>query len=306
MRRLDKAFLAFFRRLKANEKPGYPRFKARGRFDSWTYPAHGDGARLLDGRLPLQHIGTVKARQHRPIEGVLKTLQIKNEAGKWFVIASCDVGETPAPRAEDSALGIDVGLEYFLSTDKGEHLENPRYHKQALRRLQVAGRAVSRKRKGGNNRRKAIARLRSTHAKVSNKRRDHHHKVARDLVSRYAFIAAESLTVRNMVRNRRLSRSISDAGWGQFLNILRAKAESAGTVFVEVPPQGTSQACSGCGAVVRKALSERRHNCPDCDLSLQRDVNAARNILALGRARMEPVGLNVAHERERAPRSRLL
>lgn len=295
MRRLDKAFQAFFRRVKAGEKPGYPRFKARGRFDSWTYPSHGDGARLLDDQLRLQHVGLVKVRQHRPVDGAVKTVQVKNEAGKWFVIASCDIGDAPPPRASDTAVGIDLGLEYFLSTDQGEHVDNPRYQKEALRQLRVAGRCVSRKRKGSRNRRKAAARLRAIHAHVANKRRDHHHKVARSFVSRYAFIAAESLTVRNMVRNRRLSRSISDAGWSQFLNILRAKAESAGSVFVEVPAQGTSQACSGCGAMVRKALSVRTHECPECALILQRDVNAARNILALGQARMEPARLNVAH-----------
>ncbi|ABA56914.1 transposase [Nitrosococcus oceani ATCC 19707] len=294
MRRLDKAFQAFFRRIKAGEKPGYPRFKARGRFDSWTYPAHGDGARLLDGQLRLQHVGLVKVRQHRPVEGAVKTVQVKNEAGKWFVIASCNIGDGPAPRAEDTSVGLDVGLAYFLSTDQGEHVDNPRYQKEALRQLRIAGRAVSRKRKGGRNRAKAVARLRAIHARVANKRRDYHHKVARDLVSRYAFIAAESLTVSNMVRNRRLSRSISDAGWRQFLNILRAKAESAGSVWVEVPPQGTSQACSGCDTLVRKSLSVRQHHCPECGLRLQRDVNAARNILARGQARMEPVRLNVA------------
>ncbi|ADJ29402.1 RNA-guided endonuclease InsQ/TnpB family protein [Nitrosococcus watsonii] len=293
MRRLDKAFQAFFRRIKAGGKPGYPRFKARGRFDSWTYPAHGDGAWLLNGKLRLQHLGVVKVRQHRPVEGTVKTVQLKNEAGKWFVVASCDVGAAPPPRASETAVGIDVGLEYFLSTDQGEHVDNPRYQKEALRQLRVAGRAVSRKKKGSRNRRKAVARLRAVHAHVANKRRDHH-KVARDLVSRYAFIAAESLTVRNIVRNRRLSRSISDAGWRQFLNILRAKAKSAGSVLVEVPPQGTSQACSGCGAMVRKALSVRMHQCLECGLILQRDVNAASNILARGPARMEPVQLNVA------------
>ncbi|ADJ29633.1 RNA-guided endonuclease InsQ/TnpB family protein [Nitrosococcus watsonii] len=294
MRRLDKAFQAFFRRIKAGEKPGYPRFKARGRFDSWTYPAHGDGARLLHDQLRFQHVGLVKVRQHRPVEGAVKIVQVKNEAGRWFVIASCDIGDGPAPRAEDTSVGLDVGLEYFLSTDQGERVNNPRYQKEALRRLRIAGRAVSRKRKGGRNRAKAVARLRAIQARVANKRRDHHHKVARDLVSRYAFIAAESLTVRNRVRNRRLSRSISDAGWRQFLNILRAKAESAGSVLVEVPPQGISQACSGCGAVVRKALSVRTHKCPACSLRLQRDVNAARNILARGQARLESVRLNVA------------
>ncbi|QBQ54019.1 RNA-guided endonuclease InsQ/TnpB family protein [Nitrosococcus wardiae] len=295
MRRLDKAFQAFFQRIKTGDKPGYPRFKARGRFDSWTYPAHGDGARLLDGKLRLQHIGVVRVRQHRPAQGTIKTVQIKIEAGKWFVIASCEIGDAPPPRTEDTAVGIDVGLEHFLSTDQGEHVDNPRYQKEAWRRLRVVGRVVSRKKKGSRNRGKAVSKLRSIHARVSNKRRDHHHKVARDFVSRYAFIAAESLTVKNMVRNRRLSRSISDAGWSQFLNILRAKAESAGSVFVEVPPQGTSQACSGCGAVVQKALYVRQHRCPECGLSLQRDVNAARNILARGQARMEPVWLNVAH-----------
>lgn len=292
MRRLDKAFAAFFRRAKAGDKPGYPRFKARGRFDSIEYPSYGDGIRLNGSKLRVQHVGVVKAKVHREIVGTVKMATLKCEAGKWYVILSCDLGDKPVLASQAPAVGIDVGLESFLTTSDGEHVANPRFQKDSLRNLRVLSRSVARKRKGGANRRKAIKRLAACHAHVRNRRRNHHHKTALSLVRRYGVIAVEGLRVSNMLKNHRLARAVADAGWSQFVGILTHKAESAGVKVVEVNPAYTSQECSHCGAVARKLLSERWHKCA-CGCSMHRDHNAARNILARGLARTGPVGRNV-------------
>jgi putative transposase len=294
MRRLDKAFAAFFRRAKAGEKPGYPRFKGRDRFDSIEFPAYGDGIRLIGSKLRVQHVGMIKVKLHRAIEGEIKTVTLKREAGKWYATFSCDLGPVEVEPSTNPPVGIDVGLESFLTTSDGDRESNPAYQKTALPELRRAQRALARKRKGGKNRRKSKHKVAKIHARVARLRREHHHRVALKLVRRYGFIAAESLSVKDMLKNDRLARAISDAGWSGFLLTLRSKAESAGVVYVEVDARGTSQHCSGCGAEVRKDLSVRRHDCPHCGLSLHRDENAARNVLARGLlARTGPVGGNV-------------
>lgn len=281
MRKLDKAFAAFFRRVKAGEKPGYPRFKGPNRFDSIEFPSHGDGIRLAGNRLRVQHVGTVRVKLHRPVEGTIKTVTLKREAGKWYVVVSCELPDVPILPTDKPPVGIDVGLEKFLTTSDGEQEPNPRYLKDALPELRRAGRAVARKKRGGSNRRKATRRLAKVHARVKNLRREHHHKTALKLVRRHGFIAVESLSVKNMLRNDRLSRAISDAGWSGFLLTLRSKAESAGVAFVEVNARGTSQTCPDCSQVVRKDLSQRWHSC-ECGCSLDRDEASARVILARG------------------------
>jgi putative transposase len=234
MRRLDKAFANFFRRVReGNDKPGYPRFKGRDRFDSFTFPAYRDGVRLKGDRLYVQNVGKVRVKLHRPVEGTIKTVTLKREAGKWYAVFSCVLPDVPVADNGKPAAGIDVGLEAFLTTSDGEREPNPRYLQEALPRLRRAGRAVSRKKKGGKNRRKAVRRLARIHARVCNLRREHHHQIALRLVRRYGFIAAESLNVRGMLRNGRLSRAIADAGWAGFLLTLRGTAESAGVRFVE-------------------------------------------------------------------------
>jgi putative transposase len=290
MRRLDKAFQAFFRRLKSGHTPGYPRFKARDRFDSIEFPAHGDGVRLRGARLRVQHIGLIRVRLHRPVEGTLKTLTLKRDANKWYVIASCDLGEISVAPSENPPVGIDVGIESFLTTSNGDHEPNPAYLKTALPELRRRQRAVSRKLKGSANRRKAVTRVATFHASVRNLRKEHHHHVALKLTRRYGFIAVERLNIKGMLKNHRLSRAIADAAWGGFLATLRHKAERAGVTVVEVNARGTSQRCSGCGRVVKETLAERWHAC-DCGVSLHRDHNATREILAL--ARMEPAGTNM-------------
>jgi len=280
LRRLDRSFQAFFRRVKAGEKPGYPRFKAADRFDSFTFPSHGDGARLTDNRLRVQHIGVIRVKLHRPIEGEIKTLSLKREADKWFVIATAALPAAPKLGNINPPVGIDVGLEHFLSTSDARHVANPKFLRSDLPALRRSSRSVSRKKKGGTNRRKAVKRLRKWHAHIANLRREHAHKTANFLLDRYGMIAVERLNIRGMVRNNRLARAISDAGWNQFITILKSKAENAAVEIVEVDPKGTSQECSGCGATVLKKLSVRIHRCNSCGLTLHRDVNAARNVLS--------------------------
>ncbi len=307
MRRQKKSFANFFRRLKSGEKPGYPRFKGRDFFNSIEFPSHGDGIRLQGNRLRVQHVGVIRVQLHRDVEGTIKTLAVKREAGKWFLVVSCDRGDVVVAPSVNPPVGIDVGLASFLTRSDGSKAEpNPRYLKTALPELRRKGRAVARKRKGGKNRRKAVKMLAKAHARVKNLRSDHHHKVALKLVHRYGLIAVERLGIKNMLKNDRLARAISDVAWGNFLLTLRSKAESAGVAFVEVNARGTSQECSECGQVVPKDLSQRWHSC-SCGCSLDRDENAARNILARGlQAWTGPAGLNVAECRKRASRSRRL
>jgi len=281
LRRLDKSFKAFFRRVKSGEVAGFPRFKGRDRFDSITFPTYGDGIKIKGGRLYVQNVGLLKIKIHRVLKGEINTVTIKRECGKWYVVFSNTVEIKPLP-VSDRTVGIDVGLESFAVTSDGEYIENPRYLREAEVVLRVAQRSVSRKKKGSNNRRKAVRLLAKKHLRVKRQRADFAHKVADNLVKNYGRIAVEDLRIKNMVRNHHLARSISDAGWGQFVSILSYKAEYAGREFVQVNPNGTSQICSGCGATVKKSLSTRVHNCPACGLSLNRDFNAALNIKRLG------------------------
>ena len=293
IRKLDKAFKAFFRRVASGASPGHPRFKAQDRFHSIEFPTYGDGVGLKNSRLRIRHVGTIKIKQHRPIEGKIKTATLKREGDKWFVVFSCDLGVCQVPPNGQPAIGIDVGLTAYLTTSDGDKEPNPRYLKRELPVLRRQSRAVSRKQKGGKNRKKAVRRLRTVHTKIRNLRHDHRHKLSLDLCRRYGFIAVEGLNIKGMLGNRWMSRAIADAAWGEFLATLKYKAESAGAEVVEVNPKGTSQECSDCGQEVKKSLSVRVHRCPHCGLVLNRDENAARNILARALlARAGPAGVN--------------
>lgn len=283
--RVDRSFQSFFRRIKAGGSPGYPRFRSARRYDSITFEV-GHGARLFAGDVRLHGVGSVRFLAHREVEGEPKTAIIKREAGRWYVIV---VADTPAELLPETrrAVGVDVGLASFAVYSTGEAVEAPRLLRAGERRLRIAQRRVARRVKGSKGRRKAIQLLQRAHAHVRDQRRDFHHKVSRDLVNHFDLIAVEDLQVRNMVRARPFAKSISDAGWSSFRRILTDKAANAGRVVVAVNPSGTSQACSGCGALVSKRLSERTHACPHCGLTLDRDHNAARNILEAGLALAE-------------------
>ncbi len=280
---LDKAFDAFFRRVKAGEKPGYPRFKGRNRWHSFGFKENGNGFRLDGRRLKLSGIGRVAVRWHRPIEGQIKTLRISKKAGKWFASFSCVVDDpTPLP-ATGKDVGIDVGLASLITTSEGEKVPHPRFYRKAQRRLQVAQRRVARRTKGGKNRRKAIVRLQRQHERIGNQRKDYLTKLALTLVERYDRIALEDLTITRMVHGN-LAKSILDAGWGYLVQRLTHKAASAGRAVVLVDPRNTSKLCSsGCGHVFETLwLADRWVDCPRCGLSLDRDHNAAINILNRG------------------------
>lgn len=282
LRRVDRTLRAFFTRIKTGQKAGYPRFKSRRRFDSYTFPAYGDGCRLrANGRLYLQGVGEVKVKLHRPVVGDIKTVTVKRECGRWYACFSVECASAPLPPT-DQAVGVDVGLLAFAALSDGSLVENPRHARKAQTQLRRAQRKVARRKKGGHRRRKAVALLARAHLRVANQRRDFHHKVARSLVNTYGLIAVEDLNVKGLAGGM-LARSVHDAGWGAFLTTLAHKAEEAGRVLVRVNPNGTSQVCSQCRSLpdVPKTLADRIHRC-SCGAVLDRDVNAARNILRLG------------------------
>ncbi len=319
--RLDKTYQAFFRRVQAGEKPGYPRFQGRNRYHSFTYKEFGNGARLDNGYLVLSKIGRIAVHWSRPVEGTIKTVTITQEADGWYVCFSCvDVPARPLPLTGQET-GIDVGLKVFLVTAAGEVVENPRHYRRAERELKKAQRRVSRRKKGSKRRRKAVQVLAKKHQKVRRQRHDFHHKTALGLVRQYDTIYLEDLQVSNLRRRPApvpdgtggyvhngasakagLNTSIQDAGWSSFRQILTCKAEWAGKRVEAVPPAYTSQDCSSCGERVQKSLSVRTHVCTNCGLILDRDENAARNIQWLGQSlrglaaiaagmNREPVGL---------------
>lgn len=288
LKRLHLAFDGFFRRVKNGMKPGFPRFKGKDRYDSFTFPQiarngsmHAGGIDLTErGRLQIHGIpGEIKVIWHRDMCGKPKTATFKREGKHWYVIFAC--GEVPLEEREKTgqACGIDVGLESFAVLDDGTVIANPRHLRKAERDIKIASRRVNKKRsKRSGRRRKAVTRLSAVHRGVASRRRDHHHKSARGIVRRYDRIAIEDLNVAGLARSM-LSKSVHDAGWSQFLNILSSKAEGAGCEVVKVNAAGTSQECAACGQTVPKDLSVRVHRC-SCGFVASRDVNAAMNIRA--------------------------
>ncbi|MGE2813759.1 RNA-guided endonuclease InsQ/TnpB family protein [Mycobacterium heidelbergense] len=308
LRRLNRAFDAFFRRVKAGETPGYPRFKGRARFESVEWPRDADGCRWHPdtSRVYLQGIGRVKVSAHRMVAGRVKTLQVRREGRHWMLVLSCDdVPPRPLP-GTGRPVGIDVGIASFATTSDGQHVENPRWARTAASKLAAAQRRLQRARRGSKNRQRRLETVAARHRKVANQRRSFHHKIARQFIERYEVIVVEDLAIANMLRRAKpvadpdnrgaflangakaksgLSRSISDAGWGQFVSVLRAKAEDAGRTWIEVDPRHTSDGCEHCGyAAAENRVTQAEFVCRACGHSAQADEHAARNILWAGLA----------------------
>ena len=287
-RRIELAYQAFFRRVKRGEKPGYPRFHGCGRYTSFTYPQKG--FRIGEASISLSKIGKVHAVIHRPTEGTIKTCTVKKTAtGKWFVSFSCEVEKKTLPPLENF-VGIDAGVISFVTLSDGTHVENPRFFKSEEKALAKAQRGMSKHERGSRDRRrkrKAVARV---HERIANKRKDFAHKLSHKIVKDFGGIAVEDLNINNMQQDNFtcLNKSIADAAWNSFSNMLAYKAECAGRTFVRVNPAYTSQTCSRCGYRQKLKLSNRHYKCPCCELSLDRDENAALNILSLG---LQAVGL---------------
>ncbi len=276
--RLDKAYQNFFRRVKQGGEPGFPRFRGRNRYNSFCYPQSGFA--IKNSKLQLSKIGALRIKLHRPLEGITKTCSITRKNGKYYACFSCEVEQKKLP-ATDKSIGIDVGITDFAITSDGKFFPKMNQYRKAEKHLKYLQRQVSRRTKGSSRRKKAVKLLSVAHEHVANQRKDIAHKVSRKLVDNYDLIAHEDLRVTSMVKNHHLAKSISDAGWSMLFQFLHYKAENAGRTVIAVPPAFTSQICSGCGALVPKKLSQRWHDCPHCGLSIQRDVNAAINILAI-------------------------
>jgi putative transposase len=286
--RVDLALKAFLRRVKAGEKPGYPRFRGRGRYDSFTYPQKG--FKIDSGKLYLSKIGNIKINLHRPIEGKIKRLTVRRAAtGKWYACFSVEIEDQPKPPWKDGTLvGIDVGLESFATLSNGEKISNPRFFREEEHELARAQRKLSKAPKGTPDRKKALKVVERVHERIANKRYEFAHQISNDLVKRFGLIAFEGLNIKGMTKNHCLAKSIHDVAWNMLVTLTSYKAESAGSMVVLVDPRNTSKMCSRCGILVQKDLSERFHNCTQCGLSVDRDWNAAINILRLG---LQSVGI---------------
>jgi len=287
--RVDLAMQAFFRRCKSGETAGYPRFKGYGRYDSFTFPQSGFSL-THDNRVSLSKIGAVKMVYHRPLKGRIKTCTIhKSSTGKWYVCLSVECEPQRLPSI-DMSVGIDVGLKTFATLSDGTEIDNPTFFRKEEQALAKVQRKHSKLAKGTPERkkhRKVVARV---HERVAFRRDNFTHQESRSIVDTYGFICVEDLHVNRMVHNHCLAKSIQDAAWSGFFDKLSSKAEEAGRTFVKVNPAYTSQDCSRCHHRQKMPLSERTYQCPCCFLVIDRDLNAALNIKALG---LYSVGLSL-------------
>ncbi len=289
--RLDKAFKRFFAMREIGEQGGFPRFKKPNRWHSIQLRQHKTDFSLApDGKhlvVPKKLGGSIKIKVHRPIEGAPKTAHLVLRAdGHWYALIVCETEqetEHSPNTCEHPDIGIDVGLKSFLTDSEGHTVENPRYYRKSQVTLRRKQRTIARRKKGSKRRRKAAKSTAATHLKIKRQRRDFHFKVAKQYIEQYHHIAVENLSIDGMVKNHHLAKSIMDASWGAFLDILTAKAESAGHEVIRVNPCYTSQKCYRCGEIVQKSLSVRTHICPHCGYIEDRDVNAAKNILKSAR-----------------------
>jgi putative transposase len=282
---LDLAYKAFFRRNKKGLLGGLPKFRRKGINDSFRYP---QGVKTRANSVFLPKIGWVKFRKSRNVEGKILQATIKREGEHWFVCLACAVTAVdPEPLSIERirSVGIDVGLKNFAVLSDGTEIANPRFLKRTLRKLKTANRSLSRKKLKGKNWKKQRTQLGRLCAKIKNQRKDFAHKLSTAIVKNHDVIAVEDINIAGLVRNRSLSRSISDVGWGQFLLMLEYKAMWAGKLFVRVDRfLPSSQLCSTCGNKAQITLSVRTYACQQCGLKMDRDWNASLNIRAAGLA----------------------
>jgi len=279
--RIDLAFKSFFRRVKSGKKPGYPRFRGKDWYDSFTFPQ--TGFEITDNGLKLSKIGTIKIKLHRPVKGNIKTCTIRKQRDKWYACFSCEVESKPL-RKSKKAIGIDVGIKSFVTFSNGEKIENPRFFKTDQKALAKAQRKLSKQTKGAPERKKVKKVVARIHERITNRRNNFCHQEARKIVNRFGVICIEDLSINKMKENnfRSINRNIGDVAWGQFAQYLTYKAESADRILIKVNPAYTSQDCSKCGYRQVKKLSDRIHRCSCCGFVCDRDHNASLNILSLG------------------------
>ncbi|MFI6685163.1 RNA-guided endonuclease InsQ/TnpB family protein [Streptomyces sp. NPDC050485] len=320
LRRLDKAFAAFFRRVKSGDTPGYPRFRGVNWFDTVAFPKDGDGCGWDSTphdpvtRVRFQGIGYVRVNQHRPVVGNVKTISVKREGKHWYVVLTAEQAQPEPLPTTGSVVGIDLGIVNFLADSDGAFVPGPRLGRKAAAKLEAAQQALAqfprvRRDKRTGNHRRAVERVADLHRRVRRQRLDHAHKTALDLVREHDFIAHEDLKIRNMVKapgpkpdaetpggfmpngasaKAGLNRSVNDAGWGVFLTILHAKAESAGREVIAVDPRNTSRTCPECGHVAKENRpTQEKFHCVSCGHTAHADTVGALNVLRAGLVRCE-------------------
>lgn len=278
LKRLDRAYQNFFRRLGANEKAGFPRFQGRNRYDSFTYPQKG--FMVVDNNIRLSKIGDVRINLHRELKGDIKTCTVIRKNNRYYVAITSKL-EKPKVNLTNKVVGIDLGVSHLAITSDGDFFDNPKHLRKSEGQLKRLQRIVSRRKKGSNRRRKAVQLLARKHEQIANQRKDTNHKVSRKLVDKYDLIVFEDLNVKGMVKNKHLAKSIHEVAWNQLIEFTTYKAEYAGKKVKLVNPHNTTQECSSCGAIVKKTLAEREHKC-SCGYVAHRDVNASINILNRG------------------------
>lgn len=282
LRRVDRAFQAFFRRCKAGQKPGFPRFRSKARYDSFAFGGCNPVV-LKGGRIKVPNLGWVRFRTKQSIPENIRAATLKRKGKQWTARVVCDLGPAPEKCAVSSAVGMDLGLTHFVTLSDGVVIDNPRWAQQYETRIARANRNLASKQRRSKNHIRAREALRRAHQRSADARRNFTHHISKWLVANYDLIAYEKLNIRGLAQGN-LAKSILDAAWGELIRQVSYKAESAGRWAIPVNPKGTTINCSGCGGRVVKTLAERTHNCPRCGLVLDRDHNAALNILRLGEA----------------------
>ena len=290
--RVDLAYKNFFRRVKRGDKPGYPRFKSFGRYNSITYTQRG--FKILDkGLIKLGKIGNVKFKQHRNLQGKIRRLYIKRHGfNKWFISFICEVDDIkPIKRVNQRVIGIDVGLNHFLTQSDGQKKENPRFFRKEEKELRRVHRQFSKTKKGSFERIKKVKVIKRIFERMGNKKDDFYHKASNTIVNKYGIICVEDLKIESMyTKNSGMNKSLNDVSWNMFIGFLEYKAEEAGVQLIKVDPRNTSKTCSRCGCIKDKlGLEDRIYYCLWCGLEIDRDENSAINILRLG---LQSVGEN--------------
>lgn len=278
MERLDRTYKVFYKRVKmSDDKGGFPRFKSKSRYHSFTLKHNG--WKLEGNRLVVRNVGIFKIKLSRPIEGKIQTITLKRVLdGKWYVLFNCrEVSNKLLPKSE-KVVGLDIGIKSFLTDSDGNHIDNPRFFKNTLKELRIKHRAVTRTSNGSNRRKKINLQLHKCYDRINNQRRDFHHKLANRYIKDFGVIVFEKLMIEKMKKNKYISRDVYDCAWGDFFEYLIYKAEDAGRIIIKDNPQNTSKMCHACG-VINKDLkwSDIKWVCSNCGTVHDRDENAAIN-----------------------------
>jgi len=291
LNRLDKAYKAFFRRIKQGQKPGFPRFKGKDRYDSFSFPSP-----IIKGNLlTITKFGQVRLHLYRPLKGTPLEAHVRKTCKGWEASIVCDLS-VALPKVEiKTAIGIDVGLTHFAVHSNGSEVKNPRFFQKSEALIAYRQqKLVHKKNKRSNSRKRAKLLVSKAYQHTHNQRLDFARKLAKEVVSKYDLVAIEDLDIKGMAKsNKAKPKSIHDAAWAIYAACLNFKAEEAGKTVVAVDPRGTTQDCSRCGTKVPKTLRDRWHLCPNCGLSIGRDHNSAREILVRGLRMASQQGMKI-------------